>query len=154
MMVAVAPGVTPVATPAAVMVAPVDALQVTLLVMFCMDPSAKVPVAVNCCVPLGATLAEAGVTAMDRNGLATVRVVVPLTAPEVAVIVVLPTAMAIAAPETLMVATAVLDDSQFAVAVRFFVVPSLYIPVAVNCWVVPKPMDGLEGVAVIEVSVT
>ena len=124
-MVAVAFGVTPVATPAAVMVAPVDALQVTLEVMFCMVPSAKVPLAVNCCVPLGATLAEPGVTAIDTNALATVRVVVPLTAAEVAVMVVVPGATAVAIPDMLTVATAVLDDNQLAVAVRFLVVPSL-----------------------------
>jgi hypothetical protein len=125
MMVADALGATPVATPAAVMVAPVDALQVTVDVIFCMVPSANVPVAVNCCVPLGATLAEPGVTAIDTNALATVRVVVPLTAPEVAVMVVDPGATAVTIPDTLMVATAVLDDNQLAVVVRFFDVPSL-----------------------------
>jgi hypothetical protein len=43
-----APGVTAVARPPAVMVAPVEALQVTVLVRSWVVLSAKVPVAVNC----------------------------------------------------------------------------------------------------------
>ena len=35
------------------------------------------------------------------------------------------------------VAIAVLDEVQLADVVRFFVLPSLYVPVAVNCWVEP-----------------
>ena len=67
MIVDVVPGVIPVATPPAVTVAPVEALQLTFDVRFCMLPSEYVPIAVNCCMPLGATVAVAGVTAIDFN---------------------------------------------------------------------------------------
>jgi hypothetical protein len=50
---------------------------------------------------------------------------VPLIAPLVAVMVVLPASTLVARPELLMVATAVLDEVQFAVLLRFCVVPSL-----------------------------
>ena len=152
MMVEVAPGVTPVAKPPAVIVAPTDALHVTLEVMSCGGPLAKVPVAVNCCVPLGAMVAEEGVTAIDTNALVTVSAAVPVMLPEVADIVLVPAAMPVASPEVLIVATAVLDDSQLAATA--FVLPSLYVPVAVNCCVFPAVIEGLAGVTWIEESVT
>lgn len=83
------------------------------------------PAAVNCCVALGATDAVDGVTAMDFSGLVTVSVVVPVTPPELAVIVLVPPPTPVARPEMLMVATDELDDSQLAVEVRFLVLPSL-----------------------------
>jgi hypothetical protein len=54
-----------------------------------------------------------------------VKVVAPVTPPEEAWIVVAPLVSAVARPELLMVATAVLDEVQFAVLLRFCVVPSL-----------------------------
>src|SRR3974390_2524263 len=128
MMVTLAFAVPAVAKPPAVMVAPVEALQVTALVMVWVLPSVNVPVAVYCCVLLGAmglTEAVAGVTAIDTRGLTTVNVVVPATDPEVADIVVVPTASAVAKPEVVIDATEVLDESQFAVVVRSLVLPSL-----------------------------
>ena len=125
MMVDVVPGVTPVANPPAVTVAPVEALQVTLEVMSRVLPSAYVPVAVNCCVPLGATVAAAGVTAMDFSGLATVRTVEPLIVPEFTEMVVIPPDTAVARPEVFMVATEVFEDCQFPEPERVLVVPSL-----------------------------
>jgi hypothetical protein len=86
-MVTVVLGVTAVAKPPCVMVAPAEALHVTLLVRFCVELSAYVPVAVNCWVALGATEAVGGVTAMDTSGLVTVSVAVPEIVPWVAVIV-------------------------------------------------------------------
>jgi hypothetical protein len=125
MMVAIVPGVTPVATPLGVTVAAVEALQVTLEVRSCVLPSAYVPVAVNCCVPLGATVAVAGVTAMDFSALATVRTVEPLIVPEFTEIVVLPPDTAVARPELFMVATEGFEDCQFPGPERLLVVPSL-----------------------------
>jgi hypothetical protein len=125
MMVAVLPAVTPVASPFCVIVALVEALQVTLEVMFCVLPSAYVPVAVNCCVPLGATVAVAGMTAMDFSGLATVRTVEPLIVPELTEMVVLPPDTVVARPEVFIVATEVLEDCQFPGPKRVLVVPSL-----------------------------
>jgi hypothetical protein len=82
------------------------------------------------------TVGLAGVTAIDCNtGGFTVRVVDPMTLPEVARMVVCPAPWVVANPEALIVATAVLVDVQVAVAVRFCVVPSLKFPVAVNCCV-------------------
>jgi hypothetical protein len=125
MMVAVLPGVTPVASPFCVTVAPVEALQVTLEVMSCVLPSANVPVAVNCCVPLGATVAVAGVTAIDFRALATVRTVEPLIVPELTEMVVVPLDTAVARPDEFMVATEVFEDCQFPGPERGLVVPSL-----------------------------
>lgn len=150
MMVAVLPAVTPVASPLCVTVAPVEALQVTLEVMFCVLPSAYVPVAVNCCVPLGATAAVAGVTAMDFSGLVTVRTVELIIDPEFNEMVVVPPDIAVARPEVFMVATEVFEDCQFPEPERVLVVPSLKVTVTVNCWVAPNPMVGLAGVILID----
>ena len=49
------------------------------------------------------------------------------------------------------VATAVADELHSAVLVRFFAVPLLYFPVAVNCWVLPAAMEGVAGVTEMEV---
>ena len=62
-----------------------------------------------------------------------------------------PTPLAIPAP--VMVATAGFDELQLTVLVRFWVLPSLYVPVAVNGCVVPVTIDGLAGVTAIDDSV-
>jgi hypothetical protein len=41
-----------------------------------------------------------------------------------------------------MVATEVFEELQVTDVVRFWVVPSVKVPVAVNCWVRPSAMDG------------
>ena len=55
----------------------------------------------------------------------TVRTVDPTIAPEVALMVLVPTATAVANPPELMVAVAVVPDAQVTEAVRFCVVVSL-----------------------------
>ena len=67
----------------------------------------------------------------------TVSVVPPLTALCVAVMVEVPPATAEASPEVLMVATPVFEDDQVTCVLIFCVLPSLYVPVAVNCCVLP-----------------
>lgn len=135
-----------------------DDCQVTDVVMFCVELSEKVPVAVNCCVVPLAREGLAGVTAMDTRvaGL-TVKVVVPETAPAavetVAVIVVVPTAVPVASPLLLIVATAVFDERQEADRVRSCVELSEKFPVAVNCCFVPLAMIGSAGVIVTDWSV-
>jgi hypothetical protein len=125
-IVAVLPGATPVAKPPVVMVASGEALHVTVDVMSCVPWLANVPIAVYCCVPLGATVTPGGVTAMDSSGTGvTVSVVDPVMPAELAEIVVVPALTPVAKPEILTVATVVLVDSQLAVLVRTFVVPSL-----------------------------
>jgi hypothetical protein len=53
----------------------------------------------------------------------------------------------------LIVATVVAEELQLTDVVRFCVLPSLYVPVAVNCRVVPATIEGLVGVTASEVSV-
>jgi len=70
---------------------------------------------------------------------------------EVASIVVLPPARPAAKPAVVIVATEVLVEVQVTEVVRFCVLPSLYIPMAVNCCPVPAGMEGLAGVTEIDV---
>ena len=75
-----------------------------------------------------------GVTAIDcRVAAVTVRVVEPLIAPDVALIVEVPTPAPVARPAALMVAVVLVPDDHVTVLVRFCVEPSLNVPVAVNC---------------------
>jgi hypothetical protein len=97
----------------------------------------------------------AGVIAMDASAAAvTVNVVDPLTVPEVALIVAVPCARLVAKPAVaallLIVATAGVSELHCTVPVIFWVVPSLNVPVAVNCWVVPRGTAGIAGVTAIE----
>jgi hypothetical protein len=77
--------------------------------------------------------------------------------PKVAVIVVGPGATEVANPfeptALLIVATDLDEESQVTDVVRFCVVLSEYVPVAVNCCVLPKAILGLAGVTSIEVNV-
>jgi hypothetical protein len=97
-----------------------------------------------------------GVTAMDVKfwlTADTTSVAFPLTPLREAVMVVEPEATAVASPDELIVATVVVADVQVAVELKFFVEPSLYVPVAVNCWVAATAMLAEFGVTAMEVSV-
>lgn len=87
------------------------------------------------------------------GGEVTVSVVLPVTPPLAALIVLVPAATAVARPVELMVAWAVFEELQVTLPVRFCVEPSVKVPVAMNCWVVPSGMEGLAGVTAIEASV-
>ena len=50
-----------------------------------------------------------------------------------------------------MVAYVVFDEVHVTCVVISFVVPSAYVPVAVNCRVLPKVMYGLVGVTVMKI---
>jgi hypothetical protein len=145
-----------VARPAAVIVA-VDGVaeaHVTLLVTFCVLLSLNVPVAVNCWVAPLVMLGLAGVTAMDCSVAAvTVATVEPEMAPDVALTVEVPTAMEVANPAALMVSTDGVAEVQVTLPVRFCVLLSLNVPIAVNCCVAPLVIDGLAGVTVIDCNV-
>ena len=92
------------------------------------------PVAVNCWVSPLAIDGFAGVTAMDtRVAAVTVSVVEPLTLPDVALMVEVPVATAVASPPAVMVATLVVAELHVAVLVRSCWLESVYVPVAVNC---------------------
>ena len=111
-----------------------DELQFTEPVRFWVLPSLNVPIAPNCWLPPKGMLAVTGVTAIDiRTGAVTVKVVVPVVDPEVAVIVVAPWLTLVANPPLFTLATAGALEFHVAEVVRFWVVPSLYVPVAANC---------------------
>ena len=64
-----------------------------------------------------------------------------------------PAATPDANPEAEMVATVVFDEIHVTELVKFCVLASENVPVAVNCCVAPAAIDGLAGVTAIEVSV-
>ena len=131
---------------------------VTELLRSCVLPSLKVPVAVSCCVVPKAIDGFVGVTASDVSTAAvTVSVVLPLMllAGSVAVIVAEPTDTLIARPslpDALLTVAAPDEELQVTELVRFWVLASLYVPVAVNCSVVPSAIDGFVGVTVTDIS--
>jgi hypothetical protein len=99
----------------------------------------------------------AGVTAIDTSAApVTVSVVVPLIVPEVAVIVAVPSPTLLANPcvgaALLIVAAAGVSELHCTVSVMFCVLPSVYVPVAVNCSLVPNGITGIAGVTAIETS--
>jgi len=69
----------------------------------------------------------------DRVAELTVRAVLPEIVPEVAMMVVVPAAIAVASPLLLTVAIVVSEELQVACMVKSAVVPSANVPVAVNC---------------------
>jgi hypothetical protein len=77
--------------------------------------------------------------------------------PELAPIVAVPVAMQFAKPATLgafaMVATGADDELQWLFSVMFCVLPSLNVPVATNCCVLPAAAVGAAGVRASETSV-
>ena len=73
-------------------------------------------------------------------------------APDAAVIVALPGIAPVDKPVVLMPAIIGADELQFTKLVTFFVLPSVYVPVAVNCWLVPAGMDALAGATTMETS--
>jgi hypothetical protein len=79
--------------------------------------------------------------------------VVPLIVPNTAVIVVLPLLRLDANPEVLMVATAGAEEVQVTALVRFLVLASVYVPVAVNCLLLPSGVKVDGGVTAIETKV-
>ena len=58
----------------------------------------------------------------------------------------LPCSTLVARPAALIVATASLEDVQVAEFVKSCALPSVKVPVAVNCWVCPLAINGLAGV--------
>ena len=105
----------------------------------------------NCCVEPSGRVGIAGVTAIETSTAAvTVTVVEPVIVPEVAVTVVLPKDTLLATPRLFTVAMVGVALLQVTVVVKFRVLPSLYVPVAVNGRVVPKANDGFAGVTAIE----
>jgi hypothetical protein len=141
------PEVTPVASPAALMVAAVvfDELQVTELVTSCILLSENVAVALNCVVTPGLSEESAGVTAIAAS-------VAPVTdtstfavsEPEEAWIAASPKPAPVAKPVGLIATTAELEDVQVAV-VNDSVPPLASFPVAEKRTVSPFGIVPKEG---------
>ena len=67
--------------------------------------------------------------------------------------VVVPRPTAVASPAVLIVATVAAEELHVAVLVRFCVLASVYVPVAVNCCVLPLAIEGVAGVTAIDTNV-
>lgn len=76
-----------------------------------------------------------------------------MTPPSTAPIVVVPVPVVEAAPVLLMIATVISDELQATCPIRLSVVPSLNVPIAVNCCGEPKAIFGFAGLIVIELKV-
>ena len=95
----------------------------------------------------------AGVTATEtRTAAPTLSVADSVIEPDVAVMFALPIPAPVDNPLLAIVATAVDDEPHVTELVRGCVLPSLYVPVAVNCWLVPFAIVALEGVMDMETS--
>jgi len=85
--------------------------------------------------------------------LVTFRVADAFIDPELAVMMMEPTAAPVAIPFVPTNATLALEDVHCTEVVRLLELPSLNLPVAVNCWLVPTATDVEVGVTVSAVSV-
>ncbi len=106
----------------------------------------------------GAIDGAAGVTAIEtRDAEVTVSLVDPLIEPEVAEMLAVPCNTVVASPMVepalLIVATVGVSELHCTVVVMFCVLPSVNVPVAVNCCVIPKGRAGIAGVTAIETNV-
>jgi len=108
-------------------------VQRTEVLMSCVLESLNVPVAANCLVVPTAMLELAGVTLIETSVAAvTIRDAVPLTDPDVAVMVVVPSLKPAATPLEVMLATELADELQVT-EVNNCVLPSSKLPTALNC---------------------
>src|SRR5208282_3357119 len=129
-----APTCTPVTSPPldTLRMRGVPALHLTVLVMFCVVPSLKVPMAWNWLLFAISreNVAGAMFNATITAGV-TVRLAFPVTELAVALIVAAPVPFATTAPAELTLAIPAPDELHTAVCVRFFVDPSEKLPVAI-----------------------
>jgi hypothetical protein len=96
--------------------------------------------------------ADGGVTAIETSTAGvTWTLVVPVTPELAAVIIIVPTWMAVARPAAFTVATVLSAELHVAVLVMSFVLLSEYVAVAASCCVVPLANDSGEGMTEIEV---
>jgi hypothetical protein len=124
-------------------------LQVTDAVILLEVPSLNCPSALYCCdVPFGRE-APAGVTVMATSvAEVTVSFVEALALPDAALMVVLPGTSAAANPAALIVATAVAEEVHVTELVTSCMLPSVKVPVAVNCCICPVAIEGFAGMIV------
>jgi hypothetical protein len=151
-MVAI-PAATAVARPLLLTVATaaLDDLQVTRVVIFWVVPSEYAPEAVNCFLFPTGTLGLAGVIDIeDRVAWFTLKVVLPEIRREVAVMVAAPAATAVPSPLPSTVATDGSEEVQVTCVVISLVVPSEYVPKAINWSAISTGTLGLPGVTDME----
>jgi len=103
--------------------------------------------------PLPFTDRDCSVEVICATGAMTVSVVLVEVPFNVAPTLVLPAAAAVAKPDELIVAVDGVPELHVALVVTFCVLPSLYVPVAVNCRVAPVTSVGFAGVIAIDCSV-
>src|SRR5205807_2059350 len=87
-----------------------------------------------------------------RIGSPTSSVAEAVIEPALAVMAAVPMPAPMANPVPPMVATAIDDELQLTALVRSCRLPSLYVPVAVNCWLVPLAIEPPAGLIAIETS--
>jgi hypothetical protein len=149
------PADAPVASPLALIDADEDDdCHETCAVRFCVEPSVKLPVAVNCCVVPAAIDEVCGVTLIELSAAEVIVTVIDcVTLPDAAVTVALPEPTPVATPLLDTDTTPLADEVQLIELVKSCVDPSLYVPVACNCTDVPSAIDGFDGVIVTDTSV-
>ena len=114
-------------------------------------PSVKVPIAVSFNEVCTAIRGLVGKIAIETSfTFETVRAVEPLTESSTAVMVLVPAARLVANPLLLMVVTLGFEELHRTDAVMSWVVLSLNVPIAVNCFVLPMGIVELLGVTAIE----
>jgi len=129
-----------------------DEVQKTVPVTSCVLESLKVPMAVNCLVVPTAMLELDGLTAIETSVAAvTVSDAVPLTDPDVAVIVAVPVPTAARSPVAGLTLATALDDELHVTEGSSCVLPSSKLPTALNCSAVPAAIEGVAGLTVIDV---
>ena len=129
-----------------------EELHWAVLVKFRVVPSVKYAEAVNWSVPpRGRYPLPGGIEKVCKVGAVTVRIVKPLMPLEVAWIVVMPSAVLVASPALSIEAIA--GDEELQVTPLTGLIPSVKVPVAVNCCFRPRTIDGLSGVTAIDTSV-
>jgi hypothetical protein len=93
----------------------------------------------------------AGVTAMEvKNAAVTARVVLPVILPWVAAMATAPVTTPVTKPPVSIWVTDIFDEPQLTCVVISKLVPSEYVPVAVNCRLTPAGMLGVTGVKAME----
>lgn len=89
----------------------------------------------------------------DRAADLTLALVLPVTEPEVAEIVTEPRARAVPSPPRAIDTTPLFDEAQVTEAVMSCKLASENVPVAVNCWRVPRDKTAFPGAISIETNV-
>ena len=103
----------------------------------------------NCCGTPAGTLGDCGLITIDTNCAAvTATVVEPEIDPEAAVMLADPAVT----PVTFLTVTEFMSEDQSAEEVSSCMLPSVKVPVAVNCSLVPAEIEEFAGVTAIEIS--